>query len=218
MYGFTDFSYGFYFNINVTGFNFLNLEEINLSNTSGVTDFSYAFRSLPALKKVTGLDTSNCTVINNAFVDCSNLTSINSLDLNKATNIRALFNNCSSLEEVNFNETLVVVNVAALFDGCSALKNINGVLNLNSVTSQSYVSGMFGSTSRPTLLEVVSIKNLGLNLDLSFAPNLTRDSLVYCINNLKTVSGKTLTLGAINLAKLTAEEIAVGTAKGWTIS
>jgi hypothetical protein len=38
------------------------------------------------------------------------------------------------------------------------------------------------------------------------------------INNLKeTTSTKTLTLGAINLAKLSDEEKAIGVNKGWTL-
>jgi hypothetical protein len=38
------------------------------------------------------------------------------------------------------------------------------------------------------------------------------------INNLMTVtSTKTLTLGATNLAKLTADEVAIATNKGWTV-
>ena len=38
------------------------------------------------------------------------------------------------------------------------------------------------------------------------------------INNLATVSGQTLNFGSTNLNKLTAEQIAVATAKGWTLT
>ena len=38
------------------------------------------------------------------------------------------------------------------------------------------------------------------------------------INNLATVSGNTLKFGSTNLNKLTAEQIAVATAKGWTLT
>jgi hypothetical protein len=37
------------------------------------------------------------------------------------------------------------------------------------------------------------------------------------INNLAKVSGKTLTLGTTNIAKLTEDEIAIATNKGWTV-
>ena len=51
--------------------------------------------------------------------------------------------------------------------------------------------------------------------------NLTHDSLAAMINNLYDYSGgtaHTLTIGATNLAKLSAEEIAAATAKNWTIA
>ena len=60
---------------------------------------------------------------------------------------------------------------------------------------------------------------LGKNLDLSYSPNLTHDSLMNVINNLATVtSSTTLTLGSTNLAKLTDEEKKVATDKGWTLA
>lgn len=50
-------------------------------------------------------------------------------------------------------------------------------------------------------------------------PNLSKASLLRLINVLPTAeSARTLTIGAINTSKLTAEEIAVATAKGWTVA
>ena len=47
---------------------------------------------------------------------------------------------------------------------------------------------------------------------------LTRESLLNLFDALGTVSGKTLQLGSINLNKLTADEKAIATAKGWTLT
>lgn len=50
-------------------------------------------------------------------------------------------------------------------------------------------------------------------------PNLTRESLLAIINNLVQLSTtKTITLGTVNLAKLTTDEIATITGKGWTVA
>ena len=46
---------------------------------------------------------------------------------------------------------------------------------------------------------------------------LSRESLLSIINNLSVVSGQTLTLGSINLAKLTDDDIAIATNKGWSV-
>jgi len=55
---------------------------------------------------------------------------------------------------------------------------------------------------------------------LADSPLLSHDSLMNCINGLADLTGQTgptLTIGATNLAKLFAAEIAVGTAKNWTV-
>lgn len=59
------------------------------------------------------------------------------------------------------------------------------------------------------------------NLDLSFSSIITVESLREVINNLADRTGfcpAVLTLGATNLAKLTSSEIAVATAKNWTVA
>jgi hypothetical protein len=67
-------------------------------------------------------------------------------------------------------------------------------------------------------------------LNLSTCTALTHDSLINVINGLYdlnltydvanggTLYTQTLNLGSTNKAKLTAEEIAIATAKGWTVS
>lgn len=60
------------------------------------------------------------------------------------------------------------------------------------------------------------------NWNLSMSTNLTHASLMSIINALKDFSGTTetrsITFGATNLAKLTDEEIAMATEKGWTLA
>lgn len=77
-----------------------------------------------------------------------------------------------------------------MFQGCSALENLS-----------------FTGTSK-----LIRVTNL------SDSPLLTKSSLLNVIDRLDSVtSATTLTLGATNLAKLTEEEIAVATEKGWTV-
>jgi hypothetical protein len=57
------------------------------------------------------------------------------------------------------------------------------------------------------------------SISFSSSSKLTHDSLMSIINNLATVTSKqTLTIGATNKAKLTDDEIAVATEKGWTVA
>ena len=62
-----------------------------------------------------------------------------------------------------------------------------------------------------------------LSFKLDYCPLLTHESLMNVINNLYDIASigvktQQLLLGSENLAKLTAEEVAIGTSKGWSIS
>ena len=60
--------------------------------------------------------------------------------------------------------------------------------------------------------------------DISASSNLTHDAIMNVINNLydrKTAgftAAKTVKFGSTNLAKITDEEKAIATTKGWTLS
>ena len=61
--------------------------------------------------------------------------------------------------------------------------------------------------------------NIGANLDIHYSAKFTREALLEIIGNLKTVTTtKRLTMGATNLAKLTEEDKAIATNKGWTLA
>lgn len=69
------------------------------------------------------------------------------------------------------------------------------------------------------LQEFYPPQHLSKSIKLSSSTMLSHDSLIRVINNLDTVTtATTLTLGTINLAKLTDDEKAVATGKGWTLA
>ena len=60
---------------------------------------------------------------------------------------------------------------------------------------------------------------ISINQDYSSATSLSIASLLRIIDSLPTATkARTLTLGQINKLKLTAEQIAVATQKGWTVA
>lgn len=71
-----------------------------------------------------------------------------------------------------------------------------------------------------SLTTLSGFRGLNLDFDLSTCIALSHDSLLNVINEAAdvTASPKTLTLGATNLAKLTDEEKAIATNKGWTLA
>lgn len=72
-----------------------------------------------------------------------------------------------------------------------------------------------------TVLKAIHIKNINYNFKISVSTQFTREALIEIIGNLVDRTGttaKTLTMGATNMAKLTAEDIAVATDKNWTVA
>ena len=113
-----------------------------------------------------------------------------------------------------------------MFSGCSSLTAIPQ-FDTSSVTN---MSSIFGSTGLSNLTDFGGFKNLGMAKSLSspssnfltHASNLTHESLMNVINNLYDrksagYSNLTIDFGSTNLAKLTDEEKAIATNKGWTL-
>ena len=110
-----------------------------------------------------------------------------------------------------------LTNARYLFFYCSVLKEVEGELDIGFSTNNTGIFGTNGA-SAPTTLETVKIKNLSADIDAHYCTNLTKESLLYMFNNANTVDSGTITLGSTLLAKLTDDEIAIATSKGWTVN
>ena len=107
-------------------------------------------------------------------------------------------------------DTSEMTDMSAMFLNGGAALSIP-LLDMTTVTN---TTGMFtGCTS----LVTANLKGLKQGIDLSPCIALSKESMLYIINNAQTVTAETIIVYADVLALLTPEEIAVGTAKGWTI-
>lgn len=141
----------------------------------------------------------------------------------------------ASLEFIPVFEHLALTIFWAL--GCNYLKELSGFDTSGCTTMAIYANPMLRSITGidatlaievdegdgeliigglPNLMRC-EIANLGENIDLSESVFLSYDSLVYMMSHAQTVTGKTMLFGDYNLSKLTDEEIAVATGKGWTV-
>ena len=183
-------------------------------------------------------DFSNITNMNNLFANCSLLTTIPAdLDFSNVVDLGSTFNGCSSLSITP--DELVTPNVNKmdwLFFNCNNLTKIP-LLDCTSLTNATFIFGLSQNTAKTF---IGGLKNLKLSITSNFLnlfPNLTVQSLNNVINYLWDWSGNTdgyaplnngtlynfgtthlLIFGQTNLDKLTAEQIAVATAKGWTLT
>ena len=183
-----------------------SLKTIPLINTSSVTNMNNAFVECSNLEEIPLLNTSNVTEASNMFKGCSNLITIPQLDTSNIKNMWQMFTECNRLTTVPLLNCSSVTNISAIFLSCQMLENLGGFYNLGN----NYPTSSYANTYEK-------------KLSLLDCRNLTHDSLMNVINNLYDIASKgvktqQLALGNRNLAKLTAEEIAIATNKGWNVS
>ena len=215
-----------------------NFIDVSLKNcmTNNVTDMSSAFNGCSNLTNVQFQDTSNVTNFKSIFANCKKLKNIQNLNTQKATNLIASFASCELLEklnidcsnvltmyitffgcknliELNLNNTSNVTNFFMSFAYCENLKRINGI-DFSSATGDCNFTACY-NLEKIQLTGKISFNRLVLN-DSTKLTHETLLSILYALEN--TENPKKLTLGKINLEKLTDNEKAIATEKNWTLS
>ena len=192
-----------------------SLNTIPLLNTSNVTNMGGMFYKCSSLTTIPPLDTSNVTNMSDMFNGCSSLTSIPQIDTSKVTDMNSMFNNCSSLTYISQIDTHQVKFMDNMFYNCSSLTSIP-LLKVNNVVQISSI--LWGCRSVKYL---GGFQGLRLSITSGFldqCPDLTVESLMNVINNLDTAYNQTLKFGSTNLNKLTPQQKAIATNKGWTLT
>ena len=180
------------------------------------------FSNCDKLVTIPQLDTSKVTNMSYIFYYCGNLLIIPQLDTSNVTNMGSMFYYCRNLITIPQLDTSKVTDMSSMFCGCSNLNSIP-LLDCGKVTN---VSNMFGWEDINTLTDLGGFKNLKINFTdgLNHLPNLTVQSLMNVINNLYDFRAngesttRTLKIGTTNLNKLTDEQKAVATNKGWSLT
>lgn len=181
------------------------LETIPKLETGNVTNMNGMFKGCSSLKQIPLLNTKSCNFMQEMFSGCSSITEIPELDTSNITSMWEMFFKCTSLTTVPMLDASKIINVYNMFNNCSSLVTLGGLKNLGMSYQTNWIDNVYLAT-----------------LNLSDSPLLTHDSLMNVINNLydiksKGVKTQTLQLGDTNKAKLTAEEIAIATNKGWNV-
>ena len=197
--GFTDCRYAFA--------DCQNLESLTLKGAEdgAILYIANMFTKCLELKNVPDFNTSNVLTADSCFRDCKSLKKITSLNVGKTTSMKEMFSGCTALEEVCELDCKNNKNVQAMFNYDSNLTTLGGLKDLGKAYTGS------------------SVNYTSYNLNLTTCTNLTKQSLLNVINGLYDLASHNkpaqgLFLGEINLAKLTAEEIAIATNKGWNVS
>ena len=187
--------------------------------TSAIQLFYYC-TSLRYIGNITG--TERVTDMSSMFYNCENLVSIPQMDTSKVKYMTSMFKYCKSLTSIPQLDTSNVTTMSSMFSNCSSLTSIP-LLDCSSITS---TGALFGYSDLNKLTDLGGFKDLKVSWSSKFldrVPNATVESLMNVINNLydltaNGLSGQTLKFGTTNLNKLTDEQKAVATAKGWTLT
>ncbi len=159
-----------------------------LFDTSSVATMKYMFSSCTQLTDVPEYDTKKVYSMERTFFGCSDLVTIPKFDTSKVTNMKGMFYSCSKLAAVPAIDASLVSDMTDMFRYCSSLEEI-------------HMTGM------------------KVSFDISASTKFTREALAEILSNLAAVtSTKTLTMGSANLAKLSDDDKAVATGKGWTLA
>lgn len=158
--------------------------------------------------KVPLVDTSDYTAFNNFFSDLSGLLEIPPIDTSNGESFYNFFYLCISLNKIPLLDFSKATRVDTVFNTGGYyiyVEEIGGFKNLGKAyrtnVSENYPEYKFNMSNVET----------------------SHESLMNTINNLydiktKGVKPQQFMLGSKNLAKLTAEEIAIATSKGWTVN
>lgn len=203
------------------------IKQIPMIDTSDYTSMYNMFNGYSSLITIPQLDTSNVTNMNGMFSSCVSLKEIPLLNTSKVTKMNAMFNSCGGLSKIPSLDTSQVTDIETAFQNCGSLVTIpklnfariqrisvSTFLNCNSLENV----GGFADLGK---LFVYDTNNYHHTVCFSYSAKLTHESLMNIINYLYDISSKKtqqLELGSTNLAKLTAEEIAIATNKGWIVS
>ena len=146
------------------------------------------------------------------FYECQGLTDIPSLNTSKVKDMRQICIGCTLLKNVGLLDASSVNLMFNPFYRCSSLENFEGFKDLGKGYTQKTAN--YSSYS----CNVSTITTLTHDSLMNIINNLYDLNLTYGVANGGTLYTQQLVLGSTNLAKLTADEIAIATNKGWSVS
>lgn len=185
-----------------------SLEHLYLPTITTMTNTTNSAISSFSLKDV---DMPNLKTISMSYFGGSN-NSLKRLNFPNLETTKASFGNNYGLMEINISKLKTIDN-SYFLSSCPSYE----ILDLSSV-----VTGKPVFTNKYNLKKLILPDNFKITgWDISLCLMLPKDNLLEILNKLADVTGETtayaITFGSNNLLKLSDEEVAIGTEKGWTI-
>lgn len=203
-----------------------NLESVDCAdwNVSNVTSFYVMFGDSANLKTIDLSKWNTSSAKNMAWMFANggfNTLDVSNFNTSKVTDMFAMFSGCKYLTRLDVSnfDTSNVLSFGRVFsywhNVCEEL-NISG-LNLKRCTSIDYTFS--GTSFKVIRCDGLQLPNIDMsNIGLNDSTGLTVDSIVGLLNALpQSDKGYSFQIGSNNIAKLSDEQKAIATNKGWTL-
>lgn len=178
------------------GLTSIQMKDLKLNSVQNISNIFFGCSNLRAVD-FTDTDLSGVTNMSGAFRSCNSITAIDlsGTNLNSVKTISNMCNFCPGLVTIDLSNVdfSAVTSVSAAFTRCDNLENI--ITNENTVFPSVSMLDTFSSCPK---LSVQSVRNI--------------------FNALPTVTGMTIKLHATTYNRLSADDIAIATDKGWTVT
>lgn len=202
---------------------YINLTGIDTSKVVYMSSMFYNCQSVPELD-LSSFNVSNVTSLSNLFYNCYSLASLKlNWRVEKVTLMHSMFYNCYKIPHIDLSNWTVsaVTDLSNLFHNCKLLTDID-IRNWNMRNVQSVLSLFYGCEVLTNLnMDGATLPKTDLdNWYLDTCTALTVESLVSVLNALPQSDGPSYIcrIGSTNLAKLTDDQKAIATSKGWVLS
>lgn len=203
-------------NFNSTWYGCSYMTTFNGVDLSAGTDFSYAWYDCNAMQYFYPINMNNATNLDHAWYRCYGIVEFPMIDTSKVTNFRSTWEGSMSLQ------TFPQFDLSAGTLFISTWKDCN-ITVMPQLDLSNGVNFNFAWDGCHNLVNLGGFGAIKASIDLSDADVLNVDSIMNVITqaadlNILGITGKTMTFGSTNLAKLTDAQKSVATSKGWSLA
>lgn len=192
-----------------------SLKDVSLLDISHVTNLEGVFSYCTSLTEVPALDYSSAKTMRSSFEGCTSIKSIPAINTPNVTNWMNAFYYCTSLTDVTPFDTSASTNCKGMFQKCTSLESLPWF-------DLSNCKDCLLMLNNTPLTSCQGFGGLSVNLTLTYT-YLDRDSMVRIFEQAASVTNKNIYLksGFIDhglFEKLSDEDMAIATDKGWALS
>ena len=186
-----------------------NIDQIDFTFTPAVLTNSFFANS--AIKKIGNLSFDGATTAANMFIQSTDLQQIGTINIPLVTTMSQMFYICTSLIKIGTITSTSVTNIGSTFLNCVRLREVV----FSSAAAITTTTSAFSNC-----LSLEKLRMPGMTATFSIATgNMQRPALVTLFGDLGVGTGKTITItNNPGVADLTAADLLIATAKGWTVT